>query len=598
MTNVPPFKLSLYCKALGLVVTSTLAASIFAAVNEPNWPPNSEGENQYILRYDTINHPVRSNTGMVVSQNEIATQVGLAVLKNGGNAVDAAVAVGFTLAVTLPRAGNLGGGGFMLLHNEALGSEHVQAIDYRGKAPSHVSAAVFIKENGKVDRTLTKTGHSASTVPGTVAGLYAAHQKFGSQPWEALIQPAIKLARNGFTVSSDLAWALKAKRRVLAKNSASCRIFFNNCSGYLQAGDTLKQEALAATMETIAKQGRDGFYRGRIAAAIAKDMQANGGFITAADLANYDALFVPAISTNYRGHKIVSMPPPAGGLPLLQTMNILEQFDIKGLGLGSAANVHILAEAMKRAYAYRYRYLGDPRFNKIPVAQILDKKLAKKLAATIDLRRATNMQDIDSSLSLGPPPSPNTTHYSIIDSKGNAVSNTYTLSASFGSGVTIAGTGVLMNNQINNFVIKPDSFYKNKSREPNAMAPGKRTKSTQSPTFVFKDGKILLATGTPGGRRIITTIAQLLSNVIDHNLNIADATQASRIHQGFGKRDKYLEYEPGFSPDTLALLKAKGHLLKKGATMGSTQSIMRIDGKLYGAADTRRPNAKALGYDQ
>ncbi|WP_299770795.1 gamma-glutamyltransferase [uncultured Pseudoteredinibacter sp.] len=565
-----------------------------SATAEPtlSWQPSQEKSSSYILRYDSVHHPVIGKRGMVVSQNITASEVGRDILAKGGNAVDAAVAVGFALAVTLPRAGNLGGGGFMLMHSAKSGD--TQAIDYRGEAPSSVTSDDFI-EDSKVNRSKTKLGHTASTVPGTVAGLFAAHQAQGKLPWADLLKPAVKLAREGITVSHDLAWALKAKSSVLTKNAESCRIFFKNCSGYMEAGERFVQEDLAKSLEKIAKHGADAFYQGDIADSLVKDMQANGGYFQAQDLESYKARLVKPLQTSYRDHQVLTMPPPAGGLPLLQILNILENFDIRKMGAGSAENLHILSEAMKRSYADRFKYLGDPRFSDIPVEQLLDKSLAKLHSESINLNKASDARKVKASVLQGPAPGPDTTHYSIADSEGNVVSNTYTLSASFGSGVTIKGTGILMNNQINNFVIRPSHVYKNQQREPNAIAGGKRTKSTQSPTLLFKDGKAVLATGTPGGRRIITTVAQLISNVVDHQMNIAEATAYPRIHQGWGKRDYKLEYEPGFSPDTLALLKAKGHKLKAGATMGSTQSIAITGNQLLGAADSRRPGAKAIG---
>ncbi|MBB6520144.1 gamma-glutamyltransferase [Pseudoteredinibacter isoporae] len=556
------------------------------------WPPKQGKNSTYILRYDSIHHSVNSHKGMVVSQNAVASQVGRDILAKGGNAVDAAVAVGFALAVTLPRAGNLGGGGFMLMYSADSGK--TSAIDYRGEAPSAVISDDYIDDEGKVDRQKTRLGHTASTVPGTVSGLYAAHRAQGKLAWASLLEPAIKLADEGIEVTQDLSWALKAKAQVLTQNPESCRIFFKNCSGYLEAGDTLIQKDLAESLRLVAKHGEKAFYKGELATKIVGDMQANGGFFQAKDLANYQAHIVEPLSSAYRDHQVLTMPPPAGGLPLLQILNILENYDIRAMGAGSADNLHILAEAMKHAYADRFKYLGDPRFSEVPVKALLNKKLAKQKADSIRMNSVLDARKLEASVLQGPAPGPDTTHYSIADSEGNLVSNTYTLSASFGSGVTIAGTGILMNNQINNFVIRPSDAYKDSPREPNAIAPGKRTKSTQSPTLVFKGEKPVLVTGTPGGRRIITTVTQLISNVVDHQMNVAEATSFPRIHQGWGRRDYKLEHEPGFSPDTLKLLKDKGHSLKKGATMGSTQSIA-IDGGLYqGAADSRRPGAAAV----
>lgn len=581
---------SLAVALLPSICLSTTFAS--STVETQAWPPN-KGDTGYILRYDSIDHPVEAQRAMVVSQNSLASQVGADILKAGGNAVDAAVATGFALAVTLPRAGNLGGGGFMLVHIAA--SNKTIAIDYRGAAPALAKRNFYLDQNGKKNRQLTKYGHTASTVPGTVAGLYEAHQRFGKLSWSQLLQPAIQLAQKGFSVSSDLAWALKAKALVMTANPSSCEIYFKQCSGYQQAGDTLIQQDLAKSLGLIAKHGRDGFYRGQLAAAIETDMLANGGLIRRSDLATYQARVLTPISSQYRQHQITSMPPPAGGLPLLQIMNIVENFDLASYGPGSAQTIHIMAEAMKRAYAYRWELLGDPAFNAIPVNQINDKRLAQKLATSIDRDRATPLKDITAWLPKPSVESPNTTHYSIIDAQGNAVSNTYTLSASFGSGVSIANTGILMNNQINNFYISAAGNDEEFASNPASIQAGKRTKSTQSPTMVFKDGKLMLITGTPGGGRIITTVAQLISNVIDHKMNIAEATQAPRFHHGWRKDE--LQHERGFSPDTLNQLKAMGYLLKPAATMGSTQSILIEGNAITAAADTRRPNAAAIGLN-
>lgn len=577
--------------SISSAVFSTTSNSSAQSQQGLNWPPSGQQNSSYILRYDSIHHSTNSRSGMVVSQNATASQVGRDILAQGGNAVDAAVAVGFALAVTLPRAGNLGGGGFMLAFNAK--DQKTIAIDYRGEAPTSISADDFIK-NGKVDRNKTRIGHSASTVPGTVAGLYAAHQAQGKLPWSTLLAPAIKLADKGITVSDDLAWALKAKSHVLSKNPESCRIFFKDCSGYLEAGDLLVQKDLARTLMSIAEEGADVFYRGRLAKRISEDMQNNQAYFQMKDLANYKARVIEPLTSSYRDHDIITMPPPAGGLPLLQILNILENYNLRKMGAGSADTLHVLSESMKKAYADRFKYLGDPRFSNIPVDALLDKKLAQQHANSIQMNRASDARKILPSVIEGPAPSRDTTHYSIADSDGNIVSNTYTLSASFGSGVTIKGTGILMNNQINNFVIRPSEYYESHPKEPNAIAPAKRTKSTQSPSMVFKNGKPVLITGTPGGRRIITTIAQLISNVVDHQMNIAQATAFPRIHQGWGKRDYKLEHEPGFSPDTLKLLEARGHKLKAGATMGSTQSIAIDNDLLQGAADSRRPGAAAI----
>ena len=570
-----------------------LAAALFLPeLSAATWPPTASGDT-YILRYDSIHHPTRAKSGMVVTQNNLASDVGQAILARGGNAIDASVAVGFALAATLPRAGNLGGGGFMLAHIKGNDGEQstTTAIDFRGEAPALANRKFYTKK-GKTDRVKTKVGYTASTVPGTVAGLYEAHQRWGTLPWSEVIAPAIDLAEKGIKVSHDLAWALNAKAVVLSANPEACDIYFSSCSGFAKEGDRLKQPALAKTLKLIAKNGADAFYKGLIAKQISDDMKKNGGLIRLSDLKKYKARVIEPISTDYRSYQVVSMPPPAGGLPLLQTLNIMEHFPLSEFGPGSAKSIHVMAESMKRSYAYRAEYLGDPRFQKVPVGKILDKTLAASLAAEIDLTRVTPVSKITPRLTIDSPDSPNTTHFSIIDKFGNAVATTYTLSASFGSGVVIKDTGILMNNQMNNFSYLPSLNNAEYKKIPNSLQAGKRTKSTQSPTLVFKDAEVFLVTGTPGGRRIITTVVQLISNLIDHNLNIAEATLLPRIHQGI--RSDTLEHEAGFSPDTINILNKMGYDLEQGASMGSTQSIHIEDGKITGSADTRRPNAKAI----
>ncbi len=548
----------------------------------------------YILRYDAIHQPVYGANGMVASQNTASSEVGRDILARGGNAIDAAVAMGFSLAVTLPRAGNLGGGGFMLVHVAA--ENKTVAIDYRGTAPSRAKASDFLDREGKVDAKRSKLGHTSSTVPGTVAGLYAAHQRWGKLPWKTLLQPAIKQASKGIQVNRDLAWAIQAKRSVLAKNPESLNTFFKADGVGFEEGELMRRPQLAKTLKLIAKKGRDGFYRGAVAEKIEKDMALHGGLITRDDLANYEAVVKAPLKGSYRGHDVVTMPPPAGGVHLLQMLNTLEHFPLGQWGSQSSKTVHVLSESMKRAYAYRAEFLGDPDFASVPTQWLMSKTLAADLAEGITPNRATPVAEIKPKHPASLDESADTTHYSIMDSEGNAVSNTYTLSASFGSGVTVKDTGILMNNQINNFALRYGVPGATGARASfaNSLAPGKRTKSTQTPIIVFAQGRPWFASGTPGGRRIITTMVQVVSNVIDHGMNIADATHAPRIHQGWSSDT--LEHEPGFSEDTLGALRAMGHPLKQGATMGSVQSVLWQNNQFSGAADPRRPNASARGF--
>ncbi|NIB39145.1 gamma-glutamyltransferase [Pseudomaricurvus alkylphenolicus] len=552
-------------------------------------------KNSYILRYDQLHHPVVADKGMVVSQNELSSDIGAQILAQGGNAIDAAVAVGFSLAVTLPRAGNLGGGGFMLVH---IAEENkTVAIDYRGEAPSKATAALFLSADGKVDRSLSKLGHTASTVPGTVAGLFEAHRRWGRLPWKKLIAPAIEQASKGITVSRDLAWAIQAKREVLQANAESARNYFAKGGEALKPGDRWRQPDLAQTLKHIARKGKEGFYRGKVAAAIVDDMKANGGLMTLADLRAYEAVVREPLRTGYRGYEVVTMPPPAGGVHLLQMLRMMEAFPVAEYGHNSADAITVLSESMKRAYAYRAVYLGDPRFTKVPVNTLLSDSLNQTLVAGIVLKRATPVKEIAPQLGAELDEGPDTTHYSVMDEDGNAVANTYTLSASFGSGVTIAGTGILMNNQINNFAlrygIKGASVFS--SSLANSLQGGKRPKSTQTPLMVFDQGRPYLVSGTPGGRRIITTMVQMVSNVVDHKMSVAEATHAPRIYHGW--REEGLELEPGVSRDTERLLQQRGYQIKRGASMGSVQSILFDGQQFFGAADPRRPGAKATGID-
>ena len=576
-------------RACNLYLLLVFMAAAMPAVSAP-----AQTSNSYILRYEALHHPVRAQSGMVSSQNALSTEVGRDILAKGGNAIDAAVAVGFSLAVTLPRAGNLGGGGFMMVHIAK--TNETVAIDYRGTAPMSASASDFISAEGKVDRSLSKLGFTASTVPGTVAGLYEAHQRWGKLPWKTLLTGAIRQAQQGITVSEDLSWAIAAKAPVLKANTESLQTFFKAGGELYQAGDTLQRKALAKTLNLIADKGRAGFYRGSVARQIAREMKAHGGFIREQDLADYKAVVKTPLATEYRGHSVFTMPPPAGGIHLVQMLNMLEAYPLENYGHNSASTLHVLAEVMKRAYAFRAKYLGDPAFVEVPVNWLAGKTLAASQVKTLDMQRATPVAEIAPSSPAELQESADTTHYSIMDSEGNVVSNTYTLSASFGSGVTIAGTGILMNNQINNFALLYGVPGASGARASfaNSLQGGKRTKSTQTPVIVFKDQQPLLATGTPGGRRIITTMLQIISNVVDHKMNIADATHAPRIFHGWAKDE--LEYEPGISPDTLNLLKRRGHILKQGATMGSVQSVMWNGHHFSGASDPRRPGASTLGY--
>lgn len=539
-------------------------------------------------------HPVRGVSGMVSAQEARATRIGLDILQRGGNAVDAAVAVGFALAVTLPRAGNLGGGGFMLVH--VAERDETVAIDYRELAPKAATRDMFLGTDGAVDKERERFSHKAVGVPGTVAGLTLALQRYGTMPLEDVLAPAITLAADGFLVSADMAIRLAARQDRLKRWPATARIFSRADGGMLRAGERLVQQDLARSLQLIADQGPDAFYRGDIARRIVAEMKSGDGLITMADLAGYHAVIrTPAVGT-YRGYEIRSMPPPSsGGVHIVQILNILEGYDLAALGPNSAAAIHLFAEAAKRAYADRAQHLGDPDFWPVPVDTLTSKNYAAALRDGIAADRATPSADV-APMKPAPKEGPNTTHFSIADRWGNVVSNTYTLNFSYGTGVVADGTGILLNNEMADFAAKPGvpNAFGLMGGDANAVAGGKRPLSSMSPTIVLRDGMPFLATGSPGGSRIITTVLQLLINVIDHRMNIADATNAPRVHHQWLPDE--LRIEEGIGTDTQRLLTAMGHTLKLARSTGATQSIMRVDGALYGASDPRRPDGLTLGY--
>ena len=542
---------------------------------------------QTTLDYQSRIHPEISSDFMVVSQNKHATEAGYEVLKNGGNAVDAAVAVGFALAVTLPRAGNLGGGGFILIYNKS--KDEVSSIDYRSAAPKSSTSDLFLE-----GENIVRFGHLVNAVPGSVAGLLKAHEDFGSLPLSDLLKPAIRLARDGFEVTYDLNFVLDWGKESMLANRSSRNKFYDSNEDPVQVKSNFKQPRLAKTLFMISKKGSEIFYEGEIARWISEESLSNGGLITLEDMASYEAKYRIPIETDYRGYRIVSMPPAAsGGLVLLQTLNIIENFDLKSSGHNSAETIHILSEAMQRAYADRAEYHGDPDYFDVPVKTLLNKQYSSDLSTTIFDTRTPDGQIFEGNLTKYDE-SPDTTHFSIIDSKGNAVSNTYTLGSSFGSGVTIEKGGFLMNNQMRNF----SHFYGQENAEygtseANKLEPGKRMISTQTPTLVFKPtGELMMILGSPGGGRIPNIITQVISNVIDHEMSFTEAVIAPRINQ---RLESKLQLETGFSPDTIELLKQRGHEPETSTTMGSVQAIFLEQENMFGVADTRRPGALAKG---
>ncbi len=546
-----------------------------------------------IIQYSDLQHPVLGRSGMVAAQNRSSAAVGAQVLADGGNAVDAAIATGFSLAVTLPRAGNLGGGGFMLIHDAAT-DENI-AIDYREMAPQKATRDMYLDDNGDVDTTRSRFSHLASGVPGTVSGFYNAHQKFGRLSWKRLLQPAIDQARDGIVVSYDMSNYLNQRQSHLCRNATACAYYYKADGTAYQPGDLFVQSDLANSLQLIADQGPDAFYKGAIAELIVAEMTRGGGLVDAASLAAYTPAIREVITGSYRGYDIVTMPPTSsGGVHVLQMLNILEHFPVTEMGSGSADSVHLLAEVARLAYADRSQHLGDADFYDVPVEWLTSKAYGKQLAATIDMIKARNSSDV----SPGVEPmheSDDTTHFSVMDKDGNVVSNTYTLNFSFGSGIAVPGAGFLLNNEMDDFAAKPGvmNAFGMLGGDANAIAAGKRPLSSMTPVIVFADGEPWFATGSPGGSRIITAVLQMVVNVIDHGMNLAEASDAPRMHHQWFPDVLYLE--PGFSPDTIRLLQQRGHDVQQSQnSSGSTQSVAYRDGVFRGASDTRRPGAGSV----
>ncbi|CAK0774684.1 TPA: gamma-glutamyltransferase [Escherichia coli] len=567
-----------------VAIAALLSGSCFSAAAAPPAPPVSYGVEEDVF------HPVRAKQGMVASVDATATQVGVDILKEGGNAVDAAVAVGYALAVTHPQAGNLGGGGFMLIRSK---NGNTTAIDFREMAPAKATRDMFLDDQGNPDSKKSLTSHLASGTPGTVAGFSLALDKYGTMPLNKVVQPAFKLARDGFIVNDALADDLKTYGSEVLPNHENSKAIFWKEGEPLKKGDTLVQANLAKSLEMIAENGPDEFYKGTIAEQIAQEMQKNGGLITKEDLAAYKAVERTPISGDYRGYQVYSMPPPSsGGIHIVQILNILENFDMKKYGFGSADAMQIMAEAEKYAYADRSEYLGDPDFVKVPWQALTNKAYAKSIADQIDINKAKPSSEIRPG-KLAPYESNQTTHYSVVDKDGNAVAVTYTLNTTFGTGIVAGESGILLNNQMDDFSAKPGvpNVYGLVGGDANAVGPNKRPLSSMSPTIVVKDGKTWLVTGS----RIITTVLQMVVNSIDYGLNVAEATNAPRFHHQWLPDE--LRVEKGFSPDTLKLLEAKGQKVALKEAMGSTQSIMvGPDGELYGASDPRSVDDLTAGY--
>ena len=548
-----------------------------------------------IIMPQAIFTPTQAKHGMVVTGEPMATRIGVSVLQNGGNAIDAAVTIGFVMAVTYPQAGNIGGGGFMLVYSAKTGK--VTAIDYREKAPLLATRDMFLDEQGNVDSNLSRFSYLSVGVPGTVAGMAMALKKYGTLSLRDALAPAIQLAEEGFVITPALSDSLKKKAKNLKKHQATAAIFFKPDGNFYEPGERLVQSDLAKILQAIAKQGIQAFYQGKVADLIAIDMKQHGGLITKADLANYQPKQREPIHGTYRGYDVFSMSPPSsGGTHIVQILNILEHYDIRSLGHNTAATIHLMAEAMKRAYADRSKYLADTDFIAVPLDGLTSKAYAATLSQQINRLKASVSQDI----LQGKPTdyeSNETTHYSIVDQEGNAVSNTYTLNFSYGSGIVIKGTGILLNNEMDDFSAKPGepNAYGLIGSTANAIEPRKRMLSSMSPTIVLTNGKPFIITGSPGGSRIITTTLQVILNVIDHQMNIQEAVNAIRVHHQWFPDE--IRIEKGLNLDTVRLLTTMGHKISVKDTMGAASSILinQKNKRYYGASDPRR-KGMALGY--
>jgi gamma-glutamyltranspeptidase/glutathione hydrolase len=538
--------------------------------------------------------PVRARSAMVVAQEPLATDVGVAVMKAGGNAVDAAVAIGFALAVTHPFAGNLGGGGFMLIR---MADGTSTFIDFREKAPLAATRDMYVGPDGKLTHD-SLVGWRASGVPGSVRGFELAHKKFGKKSWSAVVQPAVTLADKGIRVSYALSESLKAGTKIMEPFPDSKRIFLRNGKNY-EVGDLFRQPELAATLKRIKKYGANDFYQGEIARKFAAAEKANGGPITLEDLKGYQAAERKPLSGRYHDYDIITSPPPSsGGVGILQMLGMLEGSGYEKTGAGSAASIHYVAETMRRFYADRSEYMGDPDFVKVPIAKLLDPRYIASRRDSIDPNHATPSDQVRPGV-LPPNEPTETTHYNVVDSQGNAVAVTYTLNGGYGSGVTVPGLGFLLNNEMDDFAAKPGepNLFGLIQGEANAIQPGKRPLSSMTPTIVLHGGKLFMLAGAPGGSRIINGVLEVILNVIDFHMNAQDAVDWPRFHHQWMPDKLYLER--GISPDTAALLKGMGYNVesseKTSVVIARTEAIVNDNGWLQGGSDGRG-SGKAAGY--
>ena len=547
-----------------------------------------EGQGGPLIDYGTRFIPAIASRGMVSGPEKLASEAGLAMLKKGGNAIDAAVATGFALAVTLPRAGNIAGGGFMLVH---LADANEQVfIDYREMAPAAASRDMFLNEDGTVNKRKAYNSVSAAGIPGTVAGLIHALEKYGTLDLKTVMQPAIDLAEKGFAVPAALHLNLRSAAKRLGRNEEANRVYLGGVGTAPAMGALFKQPDLAATLKRVRDEGFDGFYKGKTAALIAAEMQRGGGVMNADDLASYRAIERKPVRASFRGYDIVSAPPPSsGGVHVSQILKLLEPYPIEDMGHNSAAYLHLLIESMKLAYADRSEYLGDPDRTTIPIATLTSEPYLKKRRVLIKDDEATPSEiikpgDVDDYEST------ETTHFAVVDQFGNVVTNTYTINFSFGSGIVVPGTGMLLNNEMDDFAAKPGfpNGYGLVQGEANAVSAGSRPLSSMTPTLVFKEGKPWVATGSPGGSRIITAVAQTLLNLMAFDMTLGMATSSPRIHHQW--MPDMAMVEPGISEDTIRILeKSKHKILRSNSTIGRVNSVQIEDGWFYGYADPRRP---------
>ena len=572
------------------IIKVSLSLVLFISISISSYAKDSAP----LLNFNERIFPTIATKGMVASQESRATKVGVKILDQGGNAVDAAVAVGFALAVTLPRAGNVGGGGFMMIYNKE--NSRVEALDYREKAPKKAYRDMFLDSDFSVDNKKARYSVLSAGVPGTVAGLFEAHRKYGKLPIEKLIQPAIELA-NELPMTFAMAESLNRKKKYMSRSKASIDTYYKKDRTPWNIKDTIYQKDLASVLMAVKETKGRSFYQGSTAKKIVDYIQSEGGLMTLDDMASYKPVWRTPLKAQFGEASIYSMPPPSsGGIHLVQLLNIMQNFPLHKSGVNSLFSTHMTTEAMKFAYADRSKYLGDPDFVSVPVEKLMSPEYANRIASKISENKVLKSSEVLPGMYISKE-SPQTTHYSVIDKDGNIVSNTYTLNFSFGSGITVPGTGILLNNEMDDFSAKPGSpnGYGLLGGDANAIEPEKRPLSSMTPVVVLKNGEPWLATGSPGGSRIITIVYNFLINKMVHDMNIASATITPRIHHQW--YPEVLMLEKGFPLDTARLLEGKGHKIKFYNPWGSLQSVELDNGVFFGFSDTRRPGALAEGLN-